>query len=150
LPRSKVMTTRRAFTILELLVILIIIAVLAALLVPGLKSAREKSRRSFCNNNLIRIGIACTFYSREHPNQVVWGTSSVFSNLAFAGSYLGSPGVLVCPSGNKKSAKSFKDPNASDVANVSYAQQAPFPTSGNGMHRDDVVFWDQGVAGNAC
>ena len=53
---------RRAFTLVELLVVIAIIAVLIALLLPAVQQAREAARRASCKNNLKQIGLALHNY----------------------------------------------------------------------------------------
>ena len=63
----------RAFTLTELLVVIAIIAILAALLLPTLSSARQKGSRAVCVSNLRQIGIATHNYAIDNQGSIPFG-----------------------------------------------------------------------------
>jgi prepilin-type N-terminal cleavage/methylation domain-containing protein/prepilin-type processing-associated H-X9-DG protein len=62
-----------AFTLVELLVVVAIIAILAALLLPALSSARQKGARAVCLSNLHQIGITIHNYAADNEGKIPYG-----------------------------------------------------------------------------
>ena len=63
------------FTLIELLVVIAVIALLMALLVPVLRSAREQGQRVVCLSNLRQLTLAWILYAEEHDGKLVPGSA---------------------------------------------------------------------------
>ena len=60
--------TRRAFSLIEIIVVITVLGVLAAILVPVIASARASARSTHCVSNLQQLGRAFAVYAQEHNN----------------------------------------------------------------------------------
>ncbi len=66
--------SRRAFSLVELLIVVGIIAVLIAILMPTLSLARESARRTLCASRLRQIVAANILYATENTEHMIPGT----------------------------------------------------------------------------
>ncbi len=97
-------TGKGAFTLIELLSVIAIIGILAAILIPVLSSVRDSARASKCIGNLRSLGVAINALIDEHNGDIqIWrrGNNSegrMWANIMDYGGYLGSREILYCPS----------------------------------------------------
>ena len=64
----------RAFTLLELLIVVAIIGILTSVLFPALARAKGSGHLAACSNNLRQIGIGASLYTTDHSAFVMHGT----------------------------------------------------------------------------
>ena len=118
----------RAFTLIELLCVIAIIAILASLLLPTISQAKARAKRIGCVNNLRQMGVAFQNFAHDHnslfPMAVPAGSggSQEFTTMSYqvAGDFffsfrhflalsndLATPKVLACPADTREAAASF-------------------------------------------
>lgn len=62
---------RRAFTLIEVLVVVAIIALLISIMLPSLSRAKELSKRTVCASRLHTIGVAVYTYAQENKGKLI-------------------------------------------------------------------------------
>jgi prepilin-type N-terminal cleavage/methylation domain-containing protein len=106
----------QGFTLVEILIVVLIIALLALLVIPNLAEARRKSQRSRCLDNLRQINSAYQQYFLESASTTIPGVYT-----ATIGDYFQTGASPTCP----KDSSSYSPPTSTSGG------AASFPTCAN-------------------
>jgi prepilin-type N-terminal cleavage/methylation domain-containing protein/prepilin-type processing-associated H-X9-DG protein len=117
-----------AFTLLELLCVMAVISILAALLLPAINQGRARAKRVGCINNLRQVGMAFQNFAHDHNGRFPMAVPSneggsqeftlssyqvprdfffSFRHFQTLSNELVSPKMLVCPADTRMSALDF-------------------------------------------
>ncbi len=126
---TKTRANQKAFTLVELLVIVVTLVLLAACLLPALVMAKAKSNRINCAFNLKQVGMSFRIwagdsYDRYHFKRwainggtMEWVTGGeVWPHFLVMSNELNSPKILVCPADKRKPATSWASLSNSNVS----------------------------------
>jgi len=72
----------RAFTLMELLVVISIIAIIASLILPAMARAKARAQSSFCLNNTRQLSLAWMVYADDHNGQLAYNLGQSARNPA--------------------------------------------------------------------
>ena len=79
-------TSRRGFTLVELLVVVGIVALLISILLPSLSAARTSARKVACGSNLRQNVAALLMYANDHGGRVPLGYTKGWKQFNYAAS----------------------------------------------------------------
>jgi type II secretory pathway pseudopilin PulG len=112
--------SKQGFTLVMLLVVVAVLAILAAMLLPALASAKKKAQRINCINNLKQDGLAFRIWEGDNNDKLPMavptakgGTkefdtgADTFRHFQVMSNELSTPKILVCPADTRSVANNF-------------------------------------------
>jgi hypothetical protein len=130
-------------TLVEVLVIITVIVLLAALVLGWVVKTRGASLSACCNCNLKQVGLACRIFSNDHGDEFPWraagGTNGgtiefaespqVFRHFLAMSNELSTPRILACPTDSQRQRTTrwgtFSNVNISYFVNVNSDETNP-------------------------
>jgi type II secretory pathway pseudopilin PulG len=124
---------RHAFTVIELLVVIVIIVFFAGMLLPSFTGGPRRSNGSYCLNNQRQIGLVLLLFNSDHEGKYPWQLSvtnggsmesisggHVFPHIRSFAGYLSSNDarLYVCPADKER--RLAASPTSMNDENISY------------------------------
>ena len=120
----------RAFTLVELILVVAVLGLLAALVVRAQEDAQQRSERMQCMSNLKEIGLAFRVWANRHGNRLPMQydadrggsreaieSGEPWRHFQAISNQLKTPRMLICPTDDRERARDF---SRLTVANLSY------------------------------
>jgi prepilin-type N-terminal cleavage/methylation domain-containing protein len=89
--------TRAGFTLLELLIVIALIGILAALFLPALAKAHARAKSTQCLGNLRQVGLATALYAGDHEDAFPQSQHTRLSWVGTLQPYLAGTNLYRCP-----------------------------------------------------
>lgn len=135
------MKKKYGFTLIEILVVIAIIVLLAALLLPVLANVKERGRKTICLNNLKQIMVAYEMFSEDNFEKYPQKPEEIYNGIY--PNFIKTPRTFWCPS---TISRRIRPPNLIDDTNwdISYSFVFGLTTSNNCPNPVPVIS-DNGV-----
>ena len=69
---------QHGFTLIEMLVVIAVVAILAALLLPALSRAKSDAKRIQCIGNVRQINLVLQIYANDHDDEIAYFTNNMY------------------------------------------------------------------------
>ena len=129
--------SQAAFTRLDLIAVLLVLSLCAAVVLPALASSRPRSLRVMCANNLRQIGNAFHLWGNDHGDVPPYAVSvadggtrlhplavNPWLHFSWVSNELASPRVLLCPSDSGRSAEAWSGSPTEGYLHPTFANNA--------------------------